>query len=205
MSRPHKTYGNEYNRNKFEDFEKRKNDMFNDLVELCTEHILSTQNTYEIVKNIAWSWTDGMGNGYQGCTYWSEAALKKCYNVEDVSECKEKTSHSNKDLRHEHIVPKRLFIEYIMDKCYKNKENPNRNFIDGNLIGCIITADEDKLFSGKLRYGMSNEICFEDINCANRWLRYLEAGISKIYNVSWKLTDDGKKLIIDSLVKITNT
>ncbi len=202
MSRPHKVYGSEYNKNKIEDFEKRKRHMYNDLKTLCEQKTLSMQNTYEIVRDISWSWTDGFGNGYQGCTYWTEAAIKQCYNVFNIQDCIDKFPYLNKGLRHEHVVPKNLFIKYIMEECYKNPEKLDYDLIDKNLIGCVVTIEEAKNIDSAHKNIMPDNLNFDEIDSESLWSRYIKSGIVNVYKMDWDLSKKGKPLVIKKYEKL---
>lgn len=201
MSRPHKIYGSEYDKNKIEDFKKRKQNMFNDLETLCKQKTLSKQTIFEIVRDISWSWTDGFGNGYQGCAYWTEAAIKQCYGVSKIEDCINKFPCSNKGLRHEHVVPKNLFIKYIMDECYNNLEKLDYDLIDKNLIGCVVTNDEAKNIDSAHKNKMPDNQRFDEIDDESRWSRYTKSGVVNVYKIGWYLPKNGKKLVINKYEK----
>ena len=185
---------------------------------------LSDQAKYDIVHKIAWEWTEGQKKKrkYFGCTYWSKEALVKKYKPKDKDESdfiKElekgnECSPSEKDdkgLRHEHVVPKKLFMEYVWDMVIGNvmldKANL-KNLMNQNLLACVITADEDKVFS---EYKITEKLPsvvenfdnkqfvsitqFENVG-DNTWNRYKiaqQGGLSTIYKVEWD-TNDTKKI-----------
>lgn len=202
MSRPHKIYGSEYDKNKIEDFKKRKENMFDDLKTLCEQKHLSKQTTFEIVRDISWSWTDGFGNGYQGCTYWTEAAIKQCYGVSKIKDCINKFPCSNKGVRHEHVVPKNLFIRYIMEECYSNPEKLDYDLIDKNLIACVVTSDEAKNIDSAYKDKMLDNKNFNEIDDESLWSRYTKSGIVNVYKMDWDLSKKRKPLVIKKYEKL---
>ncbi len=159
---------------------------------------LSEQAKYDIVHKIAWEWTEGQTTStkYYGCRYWSKAAFEEKFEKVEGSEKTWKYSKKNVDgLRHEHVVPKKLFIEYIW-RLVKNKEEVNveelLKLMNNNLLACVVTKDEDgKLIKDKLPAQLEDNVVFieEFEKIKNPWARYeiaqAKGEMSEIYEIEW--------------------
>ena len=119
----------------------RKDEIINDLKYLCREDSQISQTTaHKIFEAISWEWTENRdgdgkssckGNGYYGCEYWSESAIKTVYKVKDIEEAKGQIQSN--DIRslvtHEHVIPKNLFITY-MDTLHKRGKEIEKEWLD---------------------------------------------------------------------------
>lgn len=117
---------------------------------------------------------------YKGCKYWSEEALNE-YN-------KTKPKIEKNKFRHEHVVPKNLFKDYLLrliDEGEKVTIEDLKLLISRNLIACVVTEAEDKVKLSrysKTMPGDEADCCFEEIR--DTWARYREAPI-KVFEVEW--------------------
>lgn len=198
----------------------RKDEMVCELNYLCSrDSIISKRTTEEILKLISWKWTenrdlDGLsseevGNGYYGCTYWSRKALEAVY--EDFPDLKKRKKISDAQLRkfivtHEHVIPKRLFVNYVM-KCIDDRKpiTFDKESIDSTmLIGCIVTKDEAKILDSKelgiQRNMPPNIISTFPIAVDEVWSRYQLVNNNvndedkiTVYKVTWK--EDGRNIL----------
>jgi hypothetical protein len=75
-------------------------------------------------------WTEFYGK-YLGCKYWSEEALK----------FKDKLKPN--PLIHEHLVPKKILIDFLMNKENRSPKEIN-NFLKKLCVGVVITKSEDQ-------------------------------------------------------------
>lgn len=125
---------------------------------------LSQQAKYDVLYKISWEWTEGQKKAkkYFGCEYWSEKALERKYGKDFLKNIESQgfitTKSNDKGLRHEHVVPKKLFMEYVWAIVTREKdfnEKTLRELMEQNLLACVITADEDKVLS---KYKISEKL-----------------------------------------------
>ena len=129
--------------------------MFEDLIRFVEGDLSfkSKEMERQFLKELAWVWTEFRDTeGEEGLRvkfateYWSERALKKIYEISSgctesidlnsivVENCLSAgilsaSSKVEKELRHEHVVPKKLFIDTVLklkeqgtvDESFKNK------------------------------------------------------------------------------------
>lgn len=172
---------------------------------------LSDQAKYDIIYKMAWEWTEGRTTAtkYYGCKYWSEKALKEKFPESKIAcgETIEYDRKDEKDLRHEHVVPKKLFMEWV----WYMLKNPNqfnsdgfKNVIENNLVACVVTKEEDSnLIKDKLPIELNSECAYvNDFECIKYpWARYKIAQdkgeMTTIYELEWC---EGKKAIVKGIV-----
>lgn len=172
-----------------------KDKIIEDLISICSIPNISETTLHECLRLVfSWALTarddDGNSAKYFGCPYWSENALKQ-YDE----------NKNDKDLRHEHVIPRAIFNSSIEN--YRNEKilNPNITYeecfndlqkhISDKLFACVITKEENKKFSQhKVSRCMPNG---EDdfFNISDKWARYKKAGVTDIYEVKWE--KQGKK------------
>lgn len=113
---------------------------------------LSYGTKFAVLSEITWVWTEFHGK-YSGCKYWSEEALK--------------IKNSQAQLIHEHVVPKKVLIGYLMEKTKLSAQEIYK-FLEKFCIGVVITKDEDQKINNEgLRSKMPNDWDYED-----PWARY---------------------------------
>ena len=125
-------------------------------------HILSDPNLHDgtklaVVDQIFWVWTEFEGK-HKGCEFWSEAAIN--------------SKLVGKGLIHEHIVPRKIVRELLLDF---DSPTPDaiRSLLDRFCIGVVVTQEEDeRLNSLGLRSKMP-----EDWDGSDPWARHKAAGI----------------------------
>lgn len=126
----------------------------------------SDKNRREVINvSIAWSFSDRYSQNinrsakYKGCPYWSKNAL-------DILDSKGK--FDTKELRHEHIVPRKIFVDAMIVYFGKVRINLQKKKNDEEvkiyleevfkelkkamkklLIGCVVTTAELKLIDGE--------------------------------------------------------
>lgn len=186
-----------YEEKKYDNDEAYHRTLFNEqkeLYDLFNEKKITEDTFIKMFKLIySWRWTEqrilkngAVKNGkYRGCLYWSEAALKKAYgwdNIPDSYGIKQKISEDW--LVHEHIVPRKVCLDYLL-----NAENPFEddnlfNQMQNCLVGCVITRGQDKVLN-KFRDNMPSDTDFMKI--INPWERYQVVGIyDSIYKCDWE-------------------
>lgn len=121
---------------------------------------LSYGTKFAVLADITWVWSEFYGK-YKGCKYWSKEAKSEDF--------------SNRELRHEHLVPKKVLIDTLM-----SMEAPSSTeifeYLDQYCIGVVVTIDEDKRLSYEgLRSKMPDYWDGKD-----PWARYYKVGIEVI-------------------------
>lgn len=147
-----------------------RDQLIRDMIYVCCLPHLSEKNRREFIDvSISWSYSDRFENNieknakYKGCPYWSEEALKRINDKGNWA----KGSEKDKGLRHEHIVPRKIFIDAMMVyfknmrdriKTFKDLETEsNKAFeklkvlMDKNLKGCVVTKMEAEAIDGKVK------------------------------------------------------
>lgn len=99
------------------------------------------------ISGSIWAWTER--NGKFGCELWSEEALK-IYEKYDG-----KFSKMKKYLTHEHIIPRNI-VEKNLLSCDGSLESIKSIILKTQ--AAVITREEDKLVSGKLRSRMPEQL-----------------------------------------------
>lgn len=118
---------------------------------------LSYGTKFAVVSEITWVWSEFDGK-HQGCKYWSSTALR--------------SRLPNKHLVHEHIVPKKVIVNSLMNEVGRTPERIY-DFLERFCIGVVVTKDEDTaLNSAGLRSKMP-----EDWDGEDPWARYKAVGI----------------------------
>jgi hypothetical protein len=127
---------------------------------------------FDVLNNVMWAWTEYDGK-YLGCPYWTRSAI-------DVY----RRAHNFKDLRHEHVVPKKCLMAMLF-----NLPDPTSGIVlemlSRYLIGVIVTRDEDALLGIELSKSMPAQ--FEgcaDVMARDPWLRY------KLCKIDWVDVND---------------
>ena len=122
---------------------------------------LSYGTKFAVLSEITWVWTEFHGK-YDGCKYWSKEALK--------------VKNSRAELIHEHVVPKKVLIEQLIDKQNLFPQEIYC-FLEKFCIGAVITKKEDqKINDVGLRSKMPKTWNNED-----PWARYDGLNINIIY------------------------
>jgi hypothetical protein len=120
---------------------------------------------FAVLKEVMWVWTEFDGK-FRGCIYWSQAAIRRFRHDGHV-----------KNLRHEHIVPKKV----VMDRLFRLKKPTTKRvwrILDRFLIGVIVTKKEDARLNAA--YSKAMPASFRDKRSPgfrDPWLRYRECGI----------------------------
>ncbi|MDR9500401.1 MAG: hypothetical protein RI601_01255 [Desulfurivibrionaceae bacterium] len=140
-----------------------KNPRFRAKEAICNDlaQILSTDLSYgtkfAVVSEITWVWSEFDGK-HKGCKYWSSKALT--------------SGLPNRELVHEHIVPKRVLISSIINEI-ENTPDEIHEYLERFCIGVVVTKDEDALLNDAgLRSKMPAHW-----NGSDPWARYNEVGI----------------------------
>ena len=171
----------------------RKDNMINDLFvlgQLWRNKEISNDAINSILEKYSWYLTEYQPDDkgvyqkakYQGCPFWSEGALNE-YELGNVSV-----------LRHEHVIPRRIFMQSVWERICKtdginevNKRIMTQQIKDG-LIGCVVTEKEaydilDKESKNTMPDGKTD--FFEIVEQALIWERYEVSKIS-IFKVKWE-------------------
>ena len=169
-----------------------KADLINDLkiiIELAQSGEISYAAVKALIDKYSWFLTEEgydeksdtlVDAKYKGCKYWSEEAINKYKETDPKIE--------KREFRHEHVVPRILFKDYLMriiDQNEKISFEDLESIISRNLIACVVTKDEDKYKLSnysKTMPGDEANSSFEEIRDA--WARYRETSI-KVFEVEW--------------------
>lgn len=120
---------------------------------------------YAVLKEVTWVWTESSGK-FNGCPYWTDAAIRRF-----------KLERSRKQLRHEHVVPKKVVIDILFGLKKPTPESV-REILDKYLIGVVVTKEEEDRLNVEYSKSMPEEFgnkkseLFQD-----PWLRYRKCGI----------------------------
>lgn len=175
----------------------KKKDLINDLILINkTEFPLSREGRRALLEYTSWVYSErtditqkdeeyDFENEEQnkktkiiGNKYWSKSAINKY----------EKTKES-KEFIFEHIVPKKIFIDYILDNpTFLNGMGYQeiKKLLDKILVGCVITKEEDqKLKANGLKQKMPKDITNISEIAKNPWARYIECGI-EVFEIKWE-------------------
>lgn len=134
--------------------------MCGDIVEVLNSSTLSHGTKHSVIDNVIWVWSEFDGK-YEGCKYWS---------IEAQSD-----SEEDKDLIHEHLVPRKIIREKIF-----SLKNPTKldisHVLEKYCVGVVITKREDETLNFyKLRSTMPANWDGKDV-----WARYKVAGIEVV-------------------------
>ena len=174
--------------------------MFEDLTRFVKGDLAfnSKEMERQFLKELAWVWTEfrdiegGKTLRAKFATeYWSEKALKKIYEISSgcngninlnsikVKNCLSagiisSSSRVEKELRHEHVVPKKLFIDTVLK--LKEQGSVDESFYNKLLqcfVGCIITKKESEALDKQHRNYPDVGMLLDDkeFDC---WVRYRE-------------------------------
>lgn len=141
-----------------------KNPRFRTKVELCRDiaFVLNSPvkygTKYAVLVDATWTWTEFEGK-YVGCEHWSEAAWK--------------IQGQQNLLVHEHVMPKSLVIQRLLDLSPNATEDSVNQLLTAYCKGAVITREEDARLNGHgLRAKMPHDWDEKDV-----WARYKFAGI----------------------------
>jgi len=141
-----------------------KNKRFRTKDEICRDvsHILRSSDLHDgtklaVIDQIFWVWSEFDGK-HAGCKYWSKAATE--------------SGLKNKGLVHEHLIPRKIVREMILNLEDLSPEAVN-DILDRFCVGVVVTKAEDtRLNELKLNSQMP-----PDWDHKNLWARYHAAGI----------------------------
>lgn len=177
-----------------------KDEVIEDFGKVCVNQCISKQAVYDMAWRVSWEWTDTIGR-YINCKYWSKDALD--YLTEgltpDANGNYKKQSKLNEKVEkyvvHEHVVPRKYFIDYIM-RCYDNYKAPEIEQLN-KMFACIVSKTDNGKLNINYKSEMPDADTLEDVK--NPWQRYIKSGIKEIYEVNW---DDN--IIKPTLINIEN-
>ena len=142
----------------------KKNRRFRTKNELCSDlaFVLNSSLHYgtkfAVLNDATWVWTEFEGK-YVGCEYWSEAAWE--------------IRSQQKMLVHEHVIPRNIVIQRLLDLSIATASSVNE-LLASLCRGAVITKHEDaRLDSLGLRSKMPAGWDETDV-----WARYKLAGIA---------------------------
>lgn len=142
---------------------------------------------------------------YKGCTYWSQDAYENhlLKHIKESPTGFEITDFSDSGLKHEHVVPRCIFIA-TMEKYFselrekiKNKTKEEcavllndafeklKEHIDKKIFGCVVTDGEDKTILNVYKDHMPDN-CSDFFAIQDPWARYKRSDYKKLYKVTWK-------------------
>ncbi len=123
---------------------------------ICIRSALSYRSKYALLDNICWMLSEHDGK-YQGCRFWSRGALE-----------------SGIELRHEHVVPRRVIISLLLDA--QDATDERIRAVLQLCVGAVITKEEDQhLNAVGFRARMP-----EDWDGSEPFARYRAAGIELV-------------------------
>lgn len=140
-----------------------KNPRYRTKSELCRDlaFVLNSNlhygTKYAVLSEATWVWSE-FGGKYNGCEHWSEAAWA--------------VRGEQKMLVHEHIVPKSIVIERLLQLLKPTPDSVN-DLLTSYCIAAIVTRDEDALLNN---FGLRSKMPM-DWDERDVWARYKHAGI----------------------------
>ncbi|MCD8373171.1 MAG: hypothetical protein LUD27_07720 [Clostridia bacterium] len=163
--------------------------MISDIMYSCNDakDQLSAVAKEDILVAIGWHWTENKISGSPkakiwGCNYWSKAAFEMAFDVNGEEIRKKKRFNVNK-LRHEHVVPKRVFINSILNRQGKLNEQELSQALNDKFFACVVTPEEAKKLDRNYRNAMPEGQDLFEIK--EPWERYIKTGITDIIEISW--------------------
>lgn len=155
------------NDEKWNNIGKDREQLVKDMIYVCCLPGLSPTSRKKFLDVcISWPYTDRAKNNieqcakYKGCPYWSEEALKR---IDETGKWQE--GEKDKGLRHEHIIPRTIFInameDYFDDIRKKIEKGAYREAIyeeaftdlskkmEEMMKGCVVTSKEADKIDGK--------------------------------------------------------
>lgn len=128
-----------------------------DLSIVLSNSELSYAAKFAVVSEVTWVWSEFHGK-HRGCPYWSKKALEGDRNP--------------KKLIHEHAIPKKMLIGWLMNMKSPSPEDIN-SLLSKYCIGVVVTKPEDQALNAA---GLRSEMP-DDWNKKNPWARYEAVGI----------------------------
>lgn len=166
-------------------------ELLNDSVAILTS-TMTHQGKYLALDDICWQWTQLDGK-YEGCKHWSIKAIESLNKLNSKGELFKYSDF----FRHEHVVPKKVFIEKLLKLKIIN-EKIIEDLLNNYLTSAVVTILEERTLD-KSGYRQSMPKEFLEINNKdynNKWLRYKCLNI-EVKNVSWMNKQIIEKNIID--------
>ena len=200
------------------DHEKHRNQLIRDMIYVCCLPDLSEKSRREFINvSVAWSFSDRSENDiekkakFKGCPYWSAKALKR---IDDAGNWK-KGGKKDKELRHEHVVPRSVFVnameehfKSVRDEIEKKKDEREeilkreyemlRAKMENCIFGCVVTKEEAKDIDKEYKTNMPEEAyqgnekpdkdALWDLfdKIERPWKRYKMAGVKEVWKLEWK-------------------
>lgn len=171
---------------------REKDEMVKDIlvaIDLKRTQSISYEAAFNILHAVTYQWTqfDGM---YIGNNKWSEEAIKAFnININKKAENKERLS---KLVREEHIVPRRIIIEHLMDRINVNFDTV-KLYLNKYLSSAIVTIEEDKRINKGLKSKMPDGI--DTSSDFDEWARYKEKNI-RVKKVDW-IKQGRSRILVD--------
>lgn len=171
-----------------------RDQLIRDMIYVCCLPNISDKNRKEFINvSISWSFTDRSKTNikqsakYKGCPYWSELALQRLDNDGNW----EKKGKKDKGLRHEHIVPRKIFIDAIeehfkevrnemkakpkeLDKILNREFEKLKPLMDDRLKGCVITKEDEKKIDGAFKDKMPDWAYKDSTKPKGKWKLFAE-------------------------------
>ncbi|MWJ26727.1 hypothetical protein GPM19_00645 [Halomonas sp. ZH2S] len=135
---------------------RSKETICNDLARVLSAD-LSYGTKFAVVSEITWVWSEFDGK-HKGCKYWSSKALQ--------------SGLPYRELVHEHIVPKKILINSIINDI-ENSPQKIYGFLQRFCVGVVVTRDEDFLLNAA---GLRSKMP-ENWDGRDPWARYSEVEI----------------------------
>ncbi|QMV44263.1 hypothetical protein [Cohnella cholangitidis] len=141
-----------------------------DVFHILQSESLSIGAKHAVVFEVTWLWTEAEGK-YTGCKFWSKQALEHIDKPQGVK---------SKILRHDHVVPRNYIVKRLLFGELMSRQEVYK-FLNDNLIGCIVTKEEDDLLNEN---GYQREMPKGWSFGGDVWARYKATDI-EIHQISW--------------------
>lgn len=132
---------------------------------------LSDNAKETLLHSLSWAFTEFHGK-IRGCRYWSEAATAVYRELErKMASASELNKELSRELRHEHVVPRNIFVKSVIEGRKELKIEDLRD----KLLGCVVTRAEAETLDKHYKKTHPQGDDFFEIHDA--WARYHECGI----------------------------
>jgi len=140
---------------------RTEEEMCSDLAIVLSNNALHDDTKRSVLDSILWTWTTLNGK-YKGCRWWSPDANARYLSTGNF-----------KDLRHEHVVPRREIRKILLVEHKSPTYEEIREILSTFCLAIVVTKEEDARLN---RMGLRSKMP-DDWDCKDRWARYKAAGI----------------------------
>jgi hypothetical protein len=144
---------------------------------------------YDVIHGVTWQWTQRTGLK-RGNEIWSKEAIENYLRYHQ----KVKISELDRLYREEHIVPRKIIIDYLFDLSQPTDWKNIHNYLSKNLKSIVLTLEENKEIDRMYRSSMPASV---DTNGHfDEWARYRESSVV-VKSVTWRKS--GRSLLVDDV------